>query len=286
MSAPNPWTVNPFALFYSSTVGIEAYSYPGAIIVASFYTLNKPEMQAARAAGALVLLYMDFIEIVQKPTDPLLVAFYQGANPWPVLVNGVLRVNWPGSVLADITVGSNWAKKVVSQSQFWLTSPLTDGLFDDVAGGRLYSLTTPTQAGADWDTWDQTEKDEWTAGCVDIVRQQDEFRRANCPTKIIVNNNVWTGNGTLGLTGQKHVNGCAIENHPADPTSGTWAYANTGFSGLWPRVVISISRDLPTTAQKWASAPGITHVAYQQSYTKPVPAPVVPCTKIDYSKAA
>lgn len=290
----NNQVVNPAGIFYVSTVGIEAYSFPGCLIVASFYTVGKPEVQAARKAGAIVLLYVDFVEIVQKPTDSLMAAFYKDANPWPTLVNGMLRVNWPGTVLADITVGSKWAQAAVVQIKKWILTQVIsgsvsqfDGLFMDVAGGRLYSVSTATEPGADWDTtWTQPERDAWTAGCVDIVKQLDIFRRAINPRFILVNNNVWTGNGPLGEQGENNVNGVCLENHLPDPASATGLYASRKFSGMWPRIVMSISRPPTYTvadAQKWAQISGITHVVFQSNYTGPVPAPAVKPVKTDCS---
>lgn len=286
----NPYAVNPAAHFYVKTDGIAAYSRPGCVIIASMYTINKPEVQAARAAGAIVLLYVDFMEIPKNITDPDLLAFCAGANPWPYMYKGTVRVNWPGTWMTDITVGSKWSTTVVTRCCAILDQSNNDGLYIDVSGARLWYKSAPTQAQPDWDlNWSQVERDEWTAGNVYILRQIDIYRRAICPRKIIVNNNTWTGNGALGQQGEQYVNGCNLEQHAPDPASSTWAYASRPFSGLWPRVMMVTVRSPTFTAldaQKWTGCPDVTHVAWQPNYIDGAPPPVVPPFRIDYSRAA
>ena len=254
----------PAVHLYNITKGVEAYARPGAVIVASSYTLPKPEVQAVRGAGAKVLLYVDPVEIVLGEVPLELAEYYQGTQLWPFLGPQGARVNYPGTVLADIRRGSPWAARVVSDAQRLMTlGNLCDGLYLDVVGSRLWSTL------ANWSAWPLWEQDAWADGCAALVQRIDYLRRCINPQFLLVNNNIW-----FDPSAEAAVDGVNLEHHAPQIGSSTWNYAARAFSPLGHRLVIATCL---TTADAlaWAKCPGITHVAAQPDYVSGAPAPVV-----------
>lgn len=141
-----------------------------------------------------------------------------------------------------------------------MSSKKVDGVFLDVLGARLWE---GPMGLSQWSTWPQAQRDEWTRGNVDFVRRLSAARDAINPNFIIVNNNVWDGNGSLGLTGEKYVDGVCLENHL--PTSAYHvACAKRPFSGK-NRCVIAISQ----YAVEWSKIEGVTYACNQSRATVP-----------------
>lgn len=256
----------PAVLLYNITTGVEQYAKPGYLIIASFYTVGKPEVQAARAAGAIVLLYTDPAELVLKPsTDPGLAAYYdpKTALMWPYPCANGARSIWPGNVLADVREGSPWADHVVNDAVNRMAgNPNYDGLFLDVIAGRLWTA-------ADWDNWPADQKQAWSNGTSKIVQRINAARRLLKPNFRIINNNLpW-----FDPAAETSVDGVSIEHHTPQPGSANWVYASRPFSGN-NRTVLIITKTA-ADAQGWKPCPGVTHIACQPDYTSGAPAPAV-----------
>lgn len=184
---------------------------------------------------------------------------------WPYPTYGQ-RVNWPRTHLTDIRVGSTWVNHVVAYIENLMREDRVDGVFLDVVGARLHSSL------ADWNSWPQWEKDAWTTGNVDLVRRLDAIRRAINPRFIVVTNNTWDTNGSVGLPAEQYIDGVCLEHHPS---SGEYARQDAGrpYGNLGHRRVLIIAQST-ADAQAWAQVQGVTHVSDQQSYGTPTPPPI------------
>jgi hypothetical protein len=236
-----------------------------------------PEFAAARANGAEILAYLNAPERPDSPGCALDTEFYMGDPSrvplWPYPTdNPGTRVNWPGTHMADITVGSVWANHVVTYVENLMRENKVDGVFLDVIGARVW------HPNANWGSWSQTEKDAWAGGAVDLVRRIDATRRAINPRFIVVNNSPWDINHDTpagSLNGEQYVDGICIEHH-----SPTGAYhqrvAGKPYSNLGHRRVLAIANST-AEAQQWATVQGVTHVSDQhgdRAYQQVTPPPI------------
>lgn len=271
-AAANTYLTNPLGFAYAVGSDDEAsarYGRPTGMVITGKCNRYAPGFATARANGAEILAYLNTIDRPDSQVCSADTAFYGGdlsTTPlWPHPTYGQ-RVNWAGTHMTDIRVGSSWANSVVAYVENLMREDKVDGVFLDVVGARLWS------ALANWDSWPQSEKDEYTRGTVDLVRRLDARRRAINPRFIIVNNNIWQGNGTLGRAGEPYVDGVCLEHHPA-----TSAFhrneAGRTFGNLGHRRVLIIAEST-ADAQAWADVQGVTHVSDQQRYGVPSPPPV------------
>jgi hypothetical protein len=240
---------------------------------------NAAEFVAARKAGAEVLAYLDPIERPDVRPCALDEEFYMNnysAVPlWGKDANGMFRVNYEGMTMIDIRKGSVWSNSVVSYVEKLMREDKVDGVFLDVVGSRLYSML------AKWETWPEAERREWTEGSVDLVRRIDALRRQINPKFIVVNNNLWNENGSLGLPGEQYVDGVCIERPFSAPQAGTFHanYAGRAFGNLGHRRVIVIAKtsaDVPA----WAAIAGVTHVTDGAPPYAGATPPAVPFTRL------
>ena len=261
--AANTFPTNPVGIAFSSTAGVSQYGHPSGMLIAGHCNRYAPEFAQARANGAEVLAYLNTMQRNDSTVCALDDEFYggpPGSTPlWPYpLDNPGSRVNWPGTHMLDITVGSAWVDEVVAYVENLMVEDKVDGVFLDDIGARTWSATS------DWDSWSQAEKDAWAQGCADIVRRIDAKRRAINPRFIVVNNNVWDINANTppgSLAGEQYVDGISIELH--SPTS---AYhqrvAGKPYGNLGHRRVIAVALST-ADAQQWATVQGVTHVTDQ-----------------------
>lgn len=272
-AAANTYPTNPLGFAYNSTANVSAwYGKPTGMVITGRCNRDGAEgleYTKARANGAEVLVYLAVPERPDTQVCPEDTEFYGGdlsQTPlWPYPTYGQ-RVNWPGTHLTDMRVGSAWINQVVAYIENLMRTDEVDGVFLDVVGARLWS------SRAAWDTWPQQEKDAWTAGNIDLVRRLDAKRRAINPRFIIVNNNVWDVAGTTGSDAEPYVDGICLEHHSP---SGEYhrRVAGNAYGNLWHRRVLAIARSTEE-ARQWATVQGVTHVSDQQTYGSVSPPPI------------
>lgn len=257
----NTYKINPLAFCYTSTAGVEAYVHPSAVIVTGRGNRYDPAFQVAREGGAEVYAYLNVIERPDAATSPLDLAFYLGdVSKVPLWPGG--RINFAGHVLTDMRLGSSWVQHCLDYIEALMVEGKVDGVFLDVVGARLWSTL------AAWDTWPQLERDAWTAGNVDFVRQLDERRRAVNDEFKINNNSMWET--PAGVEGRIYVDGICLEHHPSTRTSAI-AAAGRQYSPLGHRRVFWITTALTGEAAAVSAIDGVTHVSTQKSYLAALP---------------
>jgi len=276
LAAAQPPPVNPLGLFYNDSFdNFEAYEHPTAIVVTGHCNRYDPRFAQARAAGAEVLAYINAVAVNdnQPCKRELRAASLYGPDNdvplWPFPRYGV-RSDWPKTRMTDMRAGSEWSNRVVAYVERLMREDKIDGIFLDALGGRPWSKLSQ------WKTWDRSEQDAWTLGCVDLVRRIDASRRAINPKFIVVNNSPWDRGDSLGYAGEKFVDGIVLE-HPAFDEYHQKQAMHT-FSDLGHRRVLVIARSTDD-AQRWAQVPGVTHISDQPKYDHPG-LPPVPFTKL------
>lgn len=268
--ATNTLPTNPIGFAYQSTTNIGQYAHPTGMLVTGRCNRYAPEFAAARANGAEILAYLNVMQRNDSTVCGADDAFYggpPGSTPlWPYPTPGT-RVNWPGTHMTDMRVGSAWVNRAVTYIENLMVEDKVDGVFLDDIGARLWSSL------AAWDTWPAWEREAWTAGTIDLVRRLDAKRRALNPRFIIVNNNVWDVAGTVGTTAEQYVDGICLEHHPPD-SAYHQRVAGKPYSNLGHRRVLAVAHN-PAEAQQWATVQGVTHVSDQTNYgsvtTPPIP---------------
>lgn len=263
-TAANTYLTNPAGFAYNSVANVSQYAHPTGMIIVGRCNRYDPAFASARAAGAELLAYLDPVERPDagQPTCQLDQDFYMGNASnvplWPYpLTNPGQRSNYPNTKIADIRAGRAWADSVVAYVEHLMAEDKVDGVFLDVVGARLWS------ASADWNSWPQTEKDDYTQGTIDLVRRLDASRRANKPHFIIVNNNFWDRGDAMGFAGEQYVDGVCSEHH-ASTSVYHQNYLARPFGNLGHRRVIAMGID-NADAQAWATMQGVTHVTDQTS---------------------
>ena len=252
----------PLGLFYdNSFVNMEAYQRPGAMLITGNCNPQAPQFAAARAGGAEVLRYLNPIDVYDHMPCKLTADFFEGGNAplWPA-VQGRQRINYKKTHLADIRANSPWSDHVVAYVEQLMREGSVDGVFLDVVGARLWGDL------AQWKQWSPAERDAWTLGCVDLVRRIDERRRAMNPKFLVVTNNLWDRGDTLGLEGERHVDGIMLEHPRIDRAHEE--YAQRAYGDLGHRRLLVIART-EEDAEVWDKLPGVTHVSHQQKYDHP-----------------
>lgn len=257
--------VNPFGLFYDGSFeNLDDYLKPGALLVTGNCNRYDERFAKARAAGADVLAYLNVVEVYDHSPCRLSDTVYRGGREhaplWPYPSYGQ-RVNFKNTHLTDLRAGSEWSDHVVEYISNLMREGKVDGVFLDNVGARLYGKL------AAWKTWDKKERDEWTLGNVDLVRRLDEARRKIDPDFLIVTNGYWDRGDSLGLEGERHVDGVVLE-HPL-PDDWHVKYASRNFADLGHRRVLVIARNTPEDIALWEKAAGVTHVTLQPSYHHP-----------------
>jgi hypothetical protein len=264
---------NPVAFQYGSTTNASLYAHPTGMIVTGRCNRYANEFMNARAAGAEVLVYLDPVERPNSPVCAMDEGFYMGNSSsvplWGKDANNNWRVNYSGHTMTDIRAGSTWSDHVVSYVEQLMQDDQIDGVFLDVVGARLWSGL------ANWSSWSSAERNAWTEGNVDLVRRLDVLRRQINPNFIIVTNNTWDTNGTVGLPGEQYVSGVCLEHPAGSPTTVNYHtnYAGRAFSNIGHRRVIVIA-DNDAEAAQWAAVAGVTHVTGQPSYANAGSPPV------------
>ena len=272
VQAANTLPTNPTGFAYDNSIlNVPAYGNPTGLLIAGPCNYSFTNFQNARAGGAEVLVYLNAVDYPDGTPPVCIQGLYQGSgNLWPFPTYGQ-RVNWSNHHIADIRVGSAWADHVVDYIEQLINAGLVDGVFLDVLGSRLWSTA------ADWPSWPQAEKDEYTSGANDLVRRIDALRRSIDPNFIVVNNNNWDrGSETdpLNHVGEQYVDGVCIENHFATEQFQV-DYVARPFGNLGHRRVIAIGKN-SADAQAWKDVQGITHVAdpngdYVNASPPPIP---------------
>jgi len=258
---PEVHEANPLAFYWGKDLdNIDAYSQPGALIVAGNCNRYDPKFAAARKAGAEVLAYLNPIEVYDRIPCELNEGFYNGGGDrvplWPFPQPG-MRINWPKTHMTDIRAGSDWSNSVVEYVVNLIREGKVDGVFLDNIGARMWSKS------ADWRSWPKQEQDAWTEGNIDLVRRIDKARREINPNFIVVTNNVWHRDDQMGFAGEQYVDGVVLERSAMND----WhtKYAGKPFSNLGHRRVLVVSRT-KAEVEGWARVPGVTHVSFQPFY--------------------
>lgn len=262
---------NPAGIAYSKLRNVSMYGKATGLLVTGRCNRYAEAFASARASGAEVLAYLNAVERPDQSICSLDEDFYMGdygAVPlWPYPTYGQ-RVLWPNHHLTDMRPGSAWILWVVTYIENLMHEDKVDGVFLDVLGARPWGTTVS------WESWPLAEKNEWTDGCIDLVRRLDASRRAINPDFVIINNNVWDRGDTRGLPGEKYVAGVAIEHPKLGVPLWHKNYASKPFGAVGHRRVLVIARDA-TDARKWSSTvPGVTHVSSQMYYGYPTVPPV------------
>lgn len=259
---------NPAGFAYSSTTNVSLYAKPTGIVIAGRCNRYDPAFANVRAKGGEVLAYLNAANRPDGSVCALDKQFYMGdygAVPlWPYPSYGQRSI-WGNTHMTDIRKGSKWANYVVSYIEKLMRERKVDGVFLDTLGARPWGELTA------WDTWSQTEKNAWTDGAVDLVRRLDAKRRAINPNFIIINNNLWSTNGTRGLPGRQYVDGISVE-HPRLSVYQK-SQVDDAFANLGHRRVLVIARSLDD-ARAWAGVKGVTHVSTNQTYKYPTVPPI------------
>lgn len=260
---------NPCGFAYANMSGVPPYAKPGGLLVAGRGPTHwtNAAWQPIRGAGAKVLAYIGYVERPDIPVSSQDTEFYMGdiqkVPLWPYPQYGV-RQNWKNTHMTDIRPDQPWERYALNYMRNMMASKKVDGVFLDVLGARTWGTM------ANWDTFSQTEKDAWTKGCISFVKKLSAIRDQVNSDFIIVNNNVWVRGDSLGLEGEKYVDGVCLEGHAADsPFHTTYIKKPFGENGK-RRTTIIISND----AVAWSKLPGVTHVCNQTSYATPSPPPV------------
>jgi hypothetical protein len=269
-ASANTLVTNPFGIAYGSVNGVAQYGHPSGMLITGRCNRYDQEFADARANGAEVLAYLDAPERPDSRVCGLDSEFYMG-DPSQVPLWPGERVNYPNTHLTDIRVGSAWTNFVVAYIENLMRDDLmhedkVDGVFLDVIGARLWGSL------ANWDSWPQQERDDWTNGAVDLVRRLDASRRAINPRFIIVNNSVWDTPGGAGLRGEEYVDGICLEHSPLSDYHKR--VAGKPYGNLGHRRVLAIAPS-DISAQDWANVQGVTHVSDQQAYSQPSNPPIV-----------
>jgi hypothetical protein len=270
VAATSAFAANPAGIAFAKETNVSLYGKPTGMLITGRCNRYEPEFATARSKGAEVLAYLNPTSRPDHKVCSLDNTFYMnnlGAVPlWPYPSYGQRSI-WPNTRMTDVRVGSKWANFVVAYAEKLMRERKVDGIFLDTVGARPWG-------SANWTTWSSTEKNAWTNGMVDIVRRIDAKRRAINPNFIIMNNNVWarSDGSTLGLAGEKYVDGVSIE-HPASVNAFHVNYVKKAFSNLGHKRVLVIGRDA-TDARNWAAVPGVTHVNSQRDYSYPTVPPV------------
>jgi hypothetical protein len=271
---------NPLGIAFNNTTNVKLYAKPTGMIVAGRCLGSygaHPDMQAARKGGAEVLQYIVPTERpdnrVCGPDMPFYLNDLSKVPLWPYPTNAPgTRSKWPGTKMTDMRAGSAWVLHVVAYVEQMARDRIVDGVFLDATS----SMTWGSSAG--WDSWSATEKDAYTLGNVDMVKRiRAMLKWIGREDFIVVNNGLWTrkDNSTLGLEGEKYVNGVMIEHHASTSKYHTnYAQRTFGVSHKRRVLVIGMSQD---DARAWAKFPGVTHVSGQSSaeYRNPL-TPAVP----------
>ena len=247
---------NPAGIAFSKTTNVSLYGKPTGLLITGRCNRYAAEFATARARGAEVLAYINATSRSDTRVCSLDQQFYMnnyGAVPlWPYPSYGQ-RYIWPGTKMTDMRAGSKWILWVVSYVEKLMRENKVDGVFLDVIGARPWNSSA-------WETWPQSEKNAWTNGAVDLVRRIDAKRRAINPNFIVMVNNVWAGNGTLGTPGEKYVDGVSIEGHKYNAYH--LNYIKKPFSNLGHKRTLVITRTT-ADAKLWASSGVPTFVTAQ-----------------------
>jgi hypothetical protein len=263
---------NPGGLAFSKETNVSLYGKPTGLLITGRCNRYEPEFAAARSKGAEVIAYLNAANRPDQQVCALDKQFYMndyGAVPlWPYPSYGQRSI-FANTRMTDIRKGSRWSNAVVAYVEKLMRERKVDGVFLDILGGRPWGLSN-------WSSWPQYERNAWTDGAVDLVRRIDAKRRAINPNFIVINNNVWarSDGSTLGLAGEKYVDGVSLE-HPPLLNKYHVAYAGKTFSNLGHRRVLVIGSDA-SDAQAWAGVKGVTHVSSQTSshYSYPTVPPI------------
>jgi hypothetical protein len=269
LAAAPATAANPGGLAFKYQTNVSLYGKPTGLMVTGRCNRYATEFATMRAKGGEVIAYLNATSRPDNRVCSLDQAFYMnnyGAVPlWPYPSYGQRSI-WPGTKMIDMRAGSKWNLWVVSYVEKLMREKKVDGVFLDVIGARPYNQSN-------WTAWPQWEKDAWTNGAIDLVRRIDAKRRAINPNFIVMNNSVWSTNGTLGLAGEKYVDGVAIEGHTLNAYH--LNYIKKPFSNLGHKRTFIISRS-SADAKAWSATGVPTHVTYQplDHYAYPL-APVV-----------
>jgi len=262
-------SANPLGIFYGkSFTNLDDYAHPGALIVAGNCNRYDERFQAARQNGAELLAYLNAVDVYDVIPCKLNTGFYMGGRGnvplWPYPEYGA-RINYKNSRITDLRVGSTWADHVVEYVTQLMREGKVDGVFLDNIGAKLWGNLSK------WSTWEQWERDQWTAGNVDLVRRLDARRRQINPKFLIITNNFWDRGDKQGFAGAKYVDGVVLEHSRL----GDWHKRQAGlqYSNLGHRRVLVIARSYED-AQQWLRVPGVTHVSDQEKYDHPNKPPV------------
>lgn len=261
LAATAAQAANPFSVAFARETNVPLYGKPTGLLVAGRCNRYEPEFAAARAKGAEILAYLNPVSRPDQRVCTLDEQFYmnnRGAVPlWPFPSYGQRSI-FANTRMTDIRPGSTWSNYVVAYVEKLMRERKVDGIFFDVVGARPWGISN-------WTSWSTSEKNAWTAGCVDLMRRIDAKRRAINPNFIIVNNNIWSrsdGN-TSGLAAEKYVDGVSLE-HPQGTNVFHANYAKKAFSNLGHRRVLVIASSTDQ-ARAWAGMAGVTHVSNQVS---------------------
>ncbi len=260
---------NPLGFAYHYTTNVSKYAKPTGVVVAGRCNRYEWAFTNVRNNGGEVLAYLNAANRPNYHVCALDKTFYMnnyGAVPlWPYPSYGQREI-FSNTKMADIRKGSKWSNYVVAYVEKLMRERKVDGVFLDTIGARPWGTLS------NWNSWPQWERNAWTDGAVDLVRRIDAKRRAINPNFIIVNNNLWTTNGTRGLAARRYVDGITVE-HPNKISAYYKSQLDDAFAPLGHRRVFVIAHSAEE-ARIWAGIKGVTHVSSNITYKYPTPPPV------------
>ena len=255
--------MNPAFLSYVSDFD-PALAAPTGMLVAGPNNWLMPGFQASRDKGMEVYAYYNFMERpdVIKPTNTLQLDAYMG-DPAMVPLWGNGRIHWPGTMMTDIRPSSAWTAYALDWCEKLIKEGKIDGLFLDVLGSRPWGDLVK------WDTWPIGERTDWTASCLDFVKELDRIRRRVNDRFIIITNNFWNTTSVA----EQYIDGICLEKNPVSAFH--TAYARRAFGSLGHRRVLVVARN-DIEAAEWVKQAGPTHITSidgtkGQTYLKATP---------------
>jgi hypothetical protein len=249
--------VNPLSFCYANDAhlrpDIEHYAGTTAAYVLGRANCEEDVWQRIKDRGSEIYKYESPISRPKSTISAIDEQIYMGDHNlvplWPYRdASGNPYSNYPTTLLADIRIGSVWVDYYVDHVASVIRSKRYSGLFLDAIGAQLYTNVS-------WTSWPATQRAEWTAGAVDIVRRLDEVRRAENPKFPLVCNNHWETDPSA----EKYIDGIVSENHPATGLYWRNMLNRPTYSPLGNRRVFVVTGTV-ADAVAWGTAPGVTHV--------------------------
>jgi hypothetical protein len=246
---PPPAHASPALFDYAETSqGLSPWMHSGALVVSGWAGVeNSAQYQSVRAAGGLVLAYVDLIHFAANDTMALREHFTPNGTPTLSASDGADPI---------VDVSSPTMQATAASALKWLMGlGIVDGVFLDELGPELW---TPA--------WNQIDQARFSAGVAALTNALADARDAANPGFLLIANNVWDPSYASTVS---RLNGICLEDGPVD----AYHIAQIAPSRFARGVSYSIVIDPPSS---WESVAGVAWISNQTGgiYNQvPVPAP-------------